>query len=739
MRTLKVLLAFSLTVIPFIHSSASVHDVTEYGVRPGSGKVQTRLVQDAIDKCSSEGGGIVNIPSGTIVCGTVFLRDGVTLNLEKGAVLQGSPDLSDYPDLEISRKGLVHAEHVSNVGITGEGRIDANGSNPVFHSGPKSIFRIYAVNFEHCTGIRVSDVEIVNASFWTLRLDDCDFASIRGVRIHSVSYFNNDGIDIDGRNITVSDCIIDCIDDGICLKSYYRDKPCENISISNCIVSSNCNAIKFGTASRGGFRNIVVSNCIIKAPSQNDYFDYKKYIVPGVTDNYTNNSGIALELVDGGVLEQVVISGITMYNTLTPFFIRLGKRRTDVPGTLSNVSISNITASSNSLMTSSITGIPERDVEGIRFSHIVLNCPGGGRKSHIDRTIPEAENTYPENKIFGADLPAYGFYVRHARNISFEDIHFNLMSLDERPPFVLDDCTGIEMERISTDTQCNGSRHPEWRNIPEFTGEKTARRTGSSDGQIFLSLAKWGFRTMTPLLCDMAKGEGIGALDLVDPLKWDTVIGKGMEIALADGADLGLERGFCDRRWHKSLQERYSYYIPQMAERGISQIVCYSGISPCDSPEDALDVCEEGLGPIVELAEEYGVTLVMELVSSRSSSEIFAKHRFEGYVCDNPEWGAALCRRIGSGRFRLLYDVWHMNDMGRDVFKDIESYHEYISHYHISGIPGRSIPTGTDGFDYGGFFRLLERVGYTGYVGIEPDRIERNLAESVKAAADLYR
>lgn len=183
-----------------------------------------------------------------------------------------------------------------------------------------------------------------------MRISDCDHVQIRGITIRSTSYFNNDGIDLDGRNITVSDCIIDCIDDAICLKSYYKERPCENIAISNCIVSSNCNAIKLGTASRGGFKNIAISNCVIKRPEQNDYFDYKKYTIPGVTANYTNNSGIALEMVDGGTMEQIVINNITMFNTLTPIFIRYGQRHSPLVGTMKGIVISNITATSNSLM-----------------------------------------------------------------------------------------------------------------------------------------------------------------------------------------------------------------------------------------------------------------------------------------------------------------------------------------------------------------------------------------------------
>ncbi len=117
----------------------------------------------------------------------------------------------------------------------------------------------------------------------------------------------------------------------------------------------------------------------------------KKYTIPGVTANYTNNSGIALEMVDGGTMEQIVINNITMFNTLTPIFIRYGQRHSPLVGTMKGIVISNITATSNSLMSCSITGIPDQYAENIKLSHIILNCPGSGRKEHTLRTIPEVE------------------------------------------------------------------------------------------------------------------------------------------------------------------------------------------------------------------------------------------------------------------------------------------------------------------------------------------------------------
>lgn len=453
MNAINKILTLILVVLVFPTAAFCVVDtynITEYGAKADASTLNTIPIQKAIDLCHAKGGGTVYIPSGVYISGTLFLKDNVILFLDRGAVLKGSSDLKDYPELETHRKGLIHAENVHRTGICGTGTIDANGNDPVFHQGPNSPNRIYAANFEKCTEVDIQNVSLLDSSYWTLRISDCEHVKIHGITIKSTGYFNNDGIDLDGRNITVSDCIIDCIDDAICLKSYFKERPCENISISNCIVSSNCNAIKLGTASEGGFKNIAISNCIIKRPSQNDYFDYKKYIIPGVTENYTNNSGIALELVDGGIMDQIVINNITMYNTLTPIFIRYAERRNPPAGIMKNIVISNITATGNSLMSCSITGIPGNYAENIKLSHIILNCPGGGRYEHTTREIPEKEDSYPENKIFGADLPAYGFYVRHAKHITFNDIQFNLGDNDDRHAFYLDDCRNITIGGVST-------------------------------------------------------------------------------------------------------------------------------------------------------------------------------------------------------------------------------------------------------------------------------------------------
>jgi len=261
----------------------------------------------------------------------------------------------------------------------------------------------------------------------------------------------------------------------------------------------------------------------------------------------------------------------------------------------------------------------------------------------------------------------------------------------------------------------------------------------SGQNKIKVSLVKWSFRSQTELLCQMAKSAHAKALEMVDTLKWNLTLQNGLKIAMADGADLGIERGFCDKRWHKELIDRYTYLLPKLKEKGIKQIVCYSGINANLSEEEALEVCIQGLKPILEVAEKNGIIMSMELLSSQDTDEIFTKQRFKYYQCDNMEWAVALCKRMNSPNFKLLYDVWHMQDMGRDVFDDIKKYHPYISHYHIAAYPKRNILKKEDKFDYGKLVSEIQKTGYNGYIGVELDRVELDLEKTIKQSVNILK
>lgn len=429
------------------YSWANDVNVTDFGAVSDGETLTTHALQQAIDRCANTGGGTVTVPVGTYLTTTLYLRSNVNLHIRKGAVILGATAPEAYPGAPGRTGGaaLIQADSIHNAAITGLGTINGQGFKKYFStSGP----RFRNIRLYQCRDITVKDVTLRNASNWNFRIFKSEGVIVRGVRIYSFANENNDGIDIDGKNITISDCIIDTDDDALCLKSDDPDFLVENVTISNCVIASNCNAIKFGTSSHRGFKNISISNCVIRRPSEAAQRHWSS--IQGVTSDTTVISGLALEVVDGGVMNQVTISNISMTGVQTPLFIRLGSR--GGPGTLKNVLISNITATNESLMSSSITGIPGSYVENVRIENVILNNKGTGTLKEANASVPEKEKSYPENRSLGYSLPAYGLYARHVKNLSVRNFHLRLKNPDARPAVMLDDCHHVRLEDFSADT-----------------------------------------------------------------------------------------------------------------------------------------------------------------------------------------------------------------------------------------------------------------------------------------------
>jgi polygalacturonase len=299
------------------------------------------------------------------------------------------------------------------------------------------------------------EVTLKDAGNWTGHFAVCDHVRVHGVKIRSYGAGNSDGIDIDScREVSISDCDIAAGDDVICLKSTYP-QPCQNVVVTNCTLRTYSNALKLGTASVGGFHNITFSNCAI--------YDALR-------------GGIKVETVDGGDLWNVTFSNITMENVGTPIFIRLGNRGADYgnPGiqkplpiaSLKGVLISNIRARvtktdgrfwplvlSNQpdptrhadIYGCSITGIPGHDVENISLENVSITFAPGGTIEHARRLdVPELEATYPESGMFGV-LPAYGFYIRHAKGVTLANMRIDVDGTDMRPAIICDQVEDLEL------------------------------------------------------------------------------------------------------------------------------------------------------------------------------------------------------------------------------------------------------------------------------------------------------
>jgi polygalacturonase len=230
--------------------------------------------------------------------------------------------------------------------------------------------------------------------------------------------------------------MIDTGDDAICLKSenpYSQEVPVSrNITITNCVLSCCCNGLKLGTVSRGGFENITFSNSVIF----NDNVPLGARVI----------AGIALEVVDGGWIDGVVISNIRMQRTRTPIFIRRGLRQARADGsagTLRGVMIENVYAT-GSVCTSSITGLAGSNVEDVTLSHIRIDSEEGGKEAWAERALPENPQSYPEARMFGR-LPAAGLYARHVRGLRAHDLEFKLAPNEQRPAVHLDDVRDVEL------------------------------------------------------------------------------------------------------------------------------------------------------------------------------------------------------------------------------------------------------------------------------------------------------
>lgn len=438
-----ILLAWSILT----EANPLVFNILDYKAKGDGVTLNTKSIQAAIDACSKSGGGTVLFPAGRFVSGTIYLKSHVTLFLEAGALLEGSKNLKDYP-VTISKvrsytdnytnKSLIYGEGLENIAITGHGTLDGNGAafkvpDDLMEKDLSASYKMrpYMIRIINCRDVLIRDVTIVNSPMWVQHYLLCEDVIIDGITVNSRVNHNNDGIDIDGCNrVRISNCDIGSGDDAIVLKSTL-DRPCKNVMITNCVLSSDCNAFKLGTETNGGFQDIVFSNSTI--------YD-------------THLAGITLQMVDGGTLERVSVSNITMNNVGAAIFIRLGNRARPYNetltkpgmGRLAHVIIDNILATNISNTGCSITGLPGYMAEDITLTNLCFSFEGGGTDEYAKRIIPELPEAYPEHNMFGY-LPSYGFYIRHCKNLRFDNIDIDFMKPEKRPAIICDDIVGIEL------------------------------------------------------------------------------------------------------------------------------------------------------------------------------------------------------------------------------------------------------------------------------------------------------
>ena len=452
----------------------SVFTPRNFGATGKGTSLDSPAINAAIDACTRAGGGVVYCAPGTYLCGTVELKSNVTLYLEAGAVILGSTDVAQYtmkpgPDAkaDAGQRHLIYARDVVNVSILGPGRIDGQGRafwvpsnreppaaaeqwSDARHSDWKPQNRVSPmIELVNCTNLRLESIELSGASGWTLRPINCNRVSITGLVIRNPAIGpNTDGIDLTGcQNVVISDCLIDTGDDAICLKSEnpYGDTPqlSKNITVTNCIITSSTNGFKIGTATQGGFENITFSNSTIVS----DTSDIAARMI----------AGVAIEMVDGGWIDGIVITGIQIDDARAPLLLRRGNRSHPFNHTkagLRGVLIDGVQAS-GAILTSSITGLPGMEVEDVRLSNIHIDTVMPGNKEWIHSPVLEVPAAYPQSRMFGW-LPASGLYCRHVRGLSLKDVSFTAPAQEFRSTIVFDDVRQLTLQGLTTTPAMGG-------------------------------------------------------------------------------------------------------------------------------------------------------------------------------------------------------------------------------------------------------------------------------------------
>jgi hydroxypyruvate isomerase len=225
------------------------------------------------------------------------------------------------------------------------------------------------------------------------------------------------------------------------------------------------------------------------------------------------------------------------------------------------------------------------------------------------------------------------------------------------------------------------------------------------------SVSQWCFPDI-PLatLATAVRSIGIESIELLEPADWPVVQRAGLVCAMGRGPDSIID-SFNRREHHAHLIPAFKERLNQAAAAGVPNIVCFSGNRRGQSDEEGLDMCTEGFRQLVSTAEKVGVTLCLELLNSKVDHP--------DYQCDRTAWGVELCRRVGSERLKLLYDIYHMQIMEGDVIRTIRDHHAFIGHYHTAGNPGRHEIDDTQELNYPAIMRAIKATGYTGFVGQE--------------------
>jgi polygalacturonase len=509
---LRYLQAISLIGLGFIKParageesirSQRIFDVRSYGAIGDGAALDTDAINRAVEAAHQVGGGTIRFPAGNYLSFSIRLRSRITLQLDAGATLIAAtpaPGFGAYDAAEANewdayqdfghshwRNSLIWGENLEDIAIIGPGRIHGKGltrSGPgprrpkTAGDMPASMRNIRdrqqlktdgepgtdtsfmdgkankAIALKNCRRVELRQFSVLAGGHFALLATGVDFLNIDQVDIDT----NRDGFDIDAcRDVKITRCRVNSPnDDAIVLKSSFGlgyARSMERVTVTNCAVSGFdlgtmldgtrqrtqqiapdrdgvTGRIKIGTESNGGFKNITISDC-----------------------TFERCRGLALESVDGGVIEDVIVKNLTMKEVTTaPLFIRLGNRGRgpDNPpiGAVRRISISNVhVLDAEAKFASQIVGLVGHPIEDVRLSDITIEYRGGGTLDDAKLEPAENERGYPEPSMFGP-LPVYGFFVRHVAGLTVERMKVGFAAAEARPAVWIEDAVDVNVNQF---------------------------------------------------------------------------------------------------------------------------------------------------------------------------------------------------------------------------------------------------------------------------------------------------
>ena len=526
-RSSLLLLALAVTAAGQKLTAPRVYDVRSFGARGDGKTVDTPAINRAIAAAAQAGGGTVHFPAGAYLCFSIRLQSNITLYLDSGATIlaadpkttQGGYDAPEpnewdmYQDFGHShwQNSLIWGIGLENIAILGPGLLNGQGltrrsprprrplqagdtpaslgggqtaavvQSPLGESDNPSVMvglGNKAISLKLCRNVTLRDFSVLNGGHFALLATGVDNLTIDNLKVDT----NRDGFDIDAcRNVRVANCSVNSPnDDAIVLKSSFAlglARATENVTVTNCAVSGYdigslldgtykrnikeapdkdgpTGRLKLGTESNGGFKNITISNIV-----------------------FDNCRGLALETVDGGPLENIEITNITMRDIVNaPIFLRLGRRMRGpggaALGVLRRVRLSNFTVyNADPRYASIISGLPERAIEDVKLSNIRIYYQGGGTPEQAALIVPEKETNYPEPSMFG-EIPAYGFFLRHIKGIEFSNVEVSYLKPEARPAFVLNDVHSADFFHVQAQRGTDNAPVFALQNVTDFSAHQ---------------------------------------------------------------------------------------------------------------------------------------------------------------------------------------------------------------------------------------------------------------------------